>query len=388
MFLGAFNDNVFKNALLVFVMFSFTDIFGMNVAAVVSLAAGLFILPFMLFSGIAGQLADGRNKAQLTRTIKAIEVALCIGMVIGFYIKSVPVLLAVLFAMGAQSTFFGPIKYSILPEYLDNNELLQGNGLIAGGTFMAILLGTIYGGFCILLPNGLYWVGCMLIVCAVFGLISSYYMGDTSVTHQETRLSLYKSSTYVLSYVWRTPKLWWLCMGISWFWFLGATFLSQFPAYIKFINGPPEWVSVLMAVFSVGVAIGSTVCNKLLKGTVSPRFLSLSSLGISLSTVHLVFVTRVIESNAYWMLTDVFLIAVFGGIFSVPLYTLLQAESSRTHGAQNIAANNILNAVFMVGSAIYAMVMFGVGLSVTDVFIGIALVSVPVGILLQSRLTR
>lgn len=388
MFCGAFNDNVFKNALLVYVMFSFTEIFNMDVAIVVSLAAGLFILPFMLFSGLAGQLADSQDKARLTGRIKAIEIGLCAAMVIGFVTQSVGFLLLVLFLMGAQSTFFGPIKYSILPDYLNEDELLKANSYMAGGTFIAILLGTIYGGFCILLPNGLLWVGGILGAAACIGWGASRFMPSTTVSTKLLDLSLFKSSVLILKHVWQHPVLWKLCLGISWFWFLGATFLSQFPAFIKSINAAPEWVSVFMALFSIGIAMGAGVCNMLLKGAISPRLLSLSSIGLSAATLHLVFVTYILQSSLYWVMIDVLIIAMFGGMFSVPLYAMLQRESKPSHGAQNIAANNILNAIFMVGSAIYAAVLFATGLGVAHVFAGVAICSIPLGVMWQRQLEK
>lgn len=397
-FLGAFNDNVFKNALVILITYRLVATAGFNSQILITFAAGIFILPFFLFSAIAGQLADKYEKSRLISIIKLVEIILMVIAALGFYFQNVTLLMTVLFLLGTQAAFFGPLKYAILPEQLKENELIAGNGLVEAGTFIAILLGTILGGILILHVHGEYIISAIILVVAIAGWAASLFIPQTS-SHPITKINYHfiKETITLMQYAKKRWDIFLCILGISWFWLVGATFLAEFPVFVKDILYANEHVvTFFLAVFSIGLAIGSLLCNVLLKGKIHATYVPLAALGITLFTVDLYFAAKGISlipmkelmslsSFLYtfmgWHITcDLMLIAICGGIYTVPLYAILQSRSEKAHCAQVIASNNVLNALFMVLAAIFTMLMLKQGFSVSEVFLTIAVVNGAVAI--------
>jgi acyl-[acyl-carrier-protein]-phospholipid O-acyltransferase/long-chain-fatty-acid--[acyl-carrier-protein] ligase len=398
-FLGAFNDNVFKNALVILITYVVAEKAGLSPQIMVTAAAGIFILPFFLFSATAGQLADKYEKAFLIRIIKLVEILLMIGAAAGFYMGSVWFLMTILFLMGTQSTFFGPIKYGILPEKIDEDELIGGNGLIEAGTFISILIGTLVGGLLILTENGILLISGMVILVAILGWVSSFYIpkGEPASPELKVNYNFIKETWSIVSYAKQNREVFLSILGISWFWLVGATFLAQFPTYSKdIIGGNEELVTLFLSVFTIGVGIGSLLCNQLLKGEVEATFVPLGIIGVTVFTVDLFFASQytftsgggeLIGAAAFlshvssWrILGDMFMISVSSGVYIVPLYAIIQARSDPAHCSRTIASNNILNAFFMVISALGAMVMLTMSFDVNQVFLTIAILNAAVAI--------
>jgi acyl-[acyl-carrier-protein]-phospholipid O-acyltransferase/long-chain-fatty-acid--[acyl-carrier-protein] ligase len=398
-FLGAFNDNVFKNALVILITYVVAEKAGLNSQIMVTAAAGIFILPFFLFSATAGQLADKYEKTFLIRIIKFVEILLMIGATIGFYMGNVWFLMTILFLMGTQSTFFGPIKYGILPEKIEENELIGGNGLIEAGTFISILIGTLVGGLLILADNGILMISGMVILIAILGWVSSFYIpkGQPASPQLKVDYNFVRETWEIVSYAKRNREIFLSILGISWFWLVGATFLAQFPTYSKdIIGGNEQLVTLFLSVFTIGVGIGSLLCNQLLKGEVEATFVPLGIIGVTVFTVDLYFASQhmlpdaggeMIGAGAFlshissWrILGDMFMISVSSGIYIVPLYAIIQVRSEPAYRSRVIASNNILNALFMVISAIGTVVMLTVGFNVNQVFLTIAVVNAVVAV--------
>jgi len=410
-FLGAFNDNLFKNALVILVTYRITTASGQNAQILVTLAGGLFILPFFLFSATAGQLADKYDRAKIARITKITEIILMVFATIGFYAGSVPFLMLVLFCMGAQATFFGPIKYALLPQHLSEKELLPGNAYVEAGTNLAILLGTISGGLLVLHDKGIAEVSFFMMLCAVAGYISSRYIPEAPAPDPSLKVStnIARETLHIINFARADEKVYLCILGISWFWLLGIMFLSQFPTYAKdIVHGDETVVTLFLTVFSVGIGTGSLICNKLLRGLVHSTYVPLVALGISVFTVDLYYasgsavynqatgLTDIVSFLTYTaslrILADLFLIAVCGGIFIVPLYAIMQMRSPVEHRARIIAANNVMNAVFMVGSAVMTLIMFRLHFTIPEVFLSTAILNGFVAIyickLLPDRLLR
>src|SRR6266851_1223464 len=399
-FLGALNDNFFKNALVILVTYRLAEEAGLNGQILVTAAAGLFILPFFLFSATAGFLADKFEKRQLILAVKTAEIVFMAIAVAGFTSGHVALLLTVLFLMGVHSTFFGPIKYGILPAHLAPDELLAGNALIEAGTFLAILVGTILGGILILTPAGFAIVSAGLLAVAVAGLAAAFFIPPALPPSPELRIRLnFLADTWdMLGYAWRRRELLLAMLGISWFWLVGATFLNQFANLAKDIVGADENVFTLFLVaFVIGIALGSLLCNKLLAGTVSTRLVPLGALGISLFTIDLYYASAALapagallgiggflgQPTGWRIVGDLVLIAICGGVFIVPLYTFLQAHSEESHRSRIIAANNIWNALFMVAAAIATVLMLKGGFTVPHVFLTLAIVNGAVALAIR-----
>ncbi|MBF0382184.1 MAG: acyl-[ACP]--phospholipid O-acyltransferase [Magnetococcales bacterium] len=397
-FLGALNDNVFKNALVMLITYSIASQSGQNSQLLVTMAAGLFILPFFLFSAIAGQLADRMEKSLLIRRIKITEVGVMTLGAVGMLLADVWFLLFVLFLMGSQSAFFGPVKYAILPDHLSKDELIGGNALVEAGTFLAILLGTIAGGLTVLSHNGVELISFTVVALAIIGWIASRNIPIAPAA--DPGLVIEKN---ILVETWRIMKrttehrdIFLSILGISWFWLVGATYLAQFPTLTKeIIGGNEQVVTLFLAVFSVGIGIGSLLCNRLLGGEVSARYVPVAALGMALFAFDLVIATHhVVSINgglvgvgafldhaANWrILVDLLLIAISGGIYIVPLYSIMQSRSPEASRSRIIAGNNIMNALFMVASALITLALLGSGYSVTYVFLFMAVANVLVAI--------
>ncbi|CAK0773354.1 acyl-(acyl-carrier-protein)-phospholipid O-acyltransferase / long-chain-fatty-acid--(acyl-carrier-protein) ligase [uncultured Gammaproteobacteria bacterium] len=386
-FLGAANDNVFKNALVILILYRLGEGSGVAPQLLVTAAAGLFILPFFLFSATAGQLSDRYEKSGLIKRVKLAEVVAAILGIGALVSANVPLMLGVLFLFGVQATFFGPLKYAVLPELLERSELVGGNALIEGGTFIAILLGTVVSGVLILTENGTALVSGLMLVLAIAGYGASLALPKTHPGNPGVRLSpnILRETWTVLRLITCRRDLFLSVLGISWFWLMGATFLAQFPAFAKdVLVADQHVVTLLLTVFSVGIGVGSMLCGRLLKGEISARHVPFAALGMTLFSFDLFFASAsgnpvgaglagvaefLTRFNNWRVLADLLLIALCGGIYIVPLYTILQTHSDESSRARAIAANNIVNALFMVVSALISGIMLAYGFSVPQVFL-------------------
>jgi 1-acyl-sn-glycerol-3-phosphate acyltransferase len=383
-FLGALNDNVLKNAMVVLLTFQAANWTTIKPELLANLAAGIFILPFFLFSATAGQLADKYDKAALARLVKLLEIGIVLVAGAGFVLHSLAVLFVALFLLGLHSTLFGPVKYAILPQHLKSEELVGGNALIEAGTFVAILLGTLLGGLLAGSGDGTTWITVVGLAIAVGGYLASRAI-PVAVPPAPT-LSI---SANPLTETWRNinfarenQTVFLSIMGISWFWLFGALFLAQFPAYTKNVLGGSETaVTLLLATFTFGIGVGSLLCEKLSAKRIELGLVPLGSIGLTLFALDLTFASPAapapsplgaIDLLAYdqtWrVLLDLALLGIFGGFFIVPLYALVQQRSNPEHGARIIAANNIMNALFMVVGALAAAGMLAAGLTIPMLF--------------------
>jgi acyl-[acyl-carrier-protein]-phospholipid O-acyltransferase / long-chain-fatty-acid--[acyl-carrier-protein] ligase len=394
-FFGALNDNLFKNALAVLIIYRIAEASGLNGQVLVTVAAGLFILPFFLFSATAGQIADKYEKSALVTKLKAVEILVMGLAAAGFFWGNVPFLIGVLFLMGTQSAFFGPLKYSILPDHLNINELIGANALIEAGTFLAILAGTIAGGLLILQAEGTTIIAASVIIVAIGGWASSRFVPKTSLSSPDLRVNPnFLAETWsTLQYSRSNREVFLSILGISWFWLVGATFLAQFPAFAKDVLSADETVVTLfLTMFSIGIGLGALLCNKLLKGEISAKYVPLGAIGMTVFTADLFLATpAAIETTSLmsvgaflsaphnWRLViDLLGVSLAGGIYIVPLYALLQAKSEPSHRARIIAANNIMNALFVVGGAVAATAMLAAKVSVPQVFLTVAIANAGV----------
>jgi acyl-[acyl-carrier-protein]-phospholipid O-acyltransferase/long-chain-fatty-acid--[acyl-carrier-protein] ligase len=392
-FFGAFNDNVFKNALVILIAYRIVSSISLS-QILVTIAAGIFILPFFLFSATAGQLADKYEKSQLIVVIKFAEIILMLLATLSFYFQNVPMLFLVLFLLGVQATFFGPLKYSILPNLLNKNELLAGNGLIEAGTFVSILLGTIFGGVLVLLPFGEYLISMAICLIAIFGFLSSLSIPKTTIQNLNLVINynFFTETIRLIQYSKTRSDIFLSIMGISWFWFIGAVYLAEFPVFTKDILHADQYVVTLfIALFTIGIAIGSLLCNQLLKGTVSPKYVPLTLFGITIFTIDLYFASYQMNTilidhllnpiqflstfNGIHIAIDLLIISVCGGLYTVPLYALLQQKSDEAYRARVIASNNIINAIFMVLASIFTALILMMHFTVLDVFFIVGIVN-------------
>ena len=384
-FLGAFNDNLFKNALVVLLTFQAVRWTTLKPELLANLAAGIFILPFFLFSATAGQLADKFDKAWLARLVKVLEMAIMGVAAAGFFLTSLPVLMGALFLLGCHSTLFGPVKYAILPQHLREEELVGGNALIEAGTFVAILIGTLAGGLLAGSVAHPVWIAVGGFVVALAGYLTSRGIPAAPAPAPELKVNLNP-----LSETWRNiafarenRTVFLSILGISWFWLYGALFLAQFPAYGKFVLGGGESsVTLLLATFTVGIGVGSMLCERMSGKHVEIGLVPFGSIGLTLFGLDLYFASptglagaaphellALLAMPAVWrVLFDLLMLGMFGGFFIVPMYALVQLRSSPEHRARIIAANNILNALFMVVGALGAAALLGEGLSIPALF--------------------
>ena len=406
-FLGAFNDNFSKQALLLLLTYSAAAKLGSSVSLLNNLAAMLFILPFFLFSALAGQLADKYEKSRLTWYIKVLEVVIMVLATFGLIFEIYWLLFVALFLLGAQSTFFGPIKYAYLPQAMHQDELVGANALFQTGTSLSILMGMMVAGLFIQMDNHLYWVSAMALLIASLGLLASKFIPSMPAVQPNMKIdwNIWRTSMDTIKYLYSLPLLFFIIIGNSWFWFYGATFLTQTPEFSKVIlNGNESVVIFLLTLFSVGVAIGSLLCKTLTKNQVSFRLLPFGIAGLSLFAIDLYFslsglnidsntllgISELSSVNGSWrVFADLFLLGFSGGIYIVPLYAAMQAYSPVTHGARVIGANNIFNAIFMVTSAIFSIVILNLlQLSLPQLFLVTGLLNIMFGIFLYSKLKR
>src|SRR5438105_3716961 len=396
-FLSAFNDNALKNALVLMIAYRADAAGAWSAGLLIPLAGGLFILPFFLCSASAGALADMSDKARLVRLIKLIEIAVMIVAAAAVIAGSAMLLLGLLFVMGIQAAFFGPIKYAILPDLLTPEELLLGNALVEAGTFLAILFGTI-AGMLIAIGNGEVSVAALIVAVALAAWGVSLAIPPIRPAASPARFewNFAAATVRAIGRATERPAPFPAVLGISWCWLAGALYLSQLPTYVRFVLGSEEAVVTLfLAVFSVGVGAGSMLCNRLLRGRISARTVPWGMLGLALFSIDLWLASPAPSGSAglglvaefvavlgnWRILADLFGIALSGGVFIVPLYALLQTASDERRRARTIGANNVINAAAMVLSAILTMALVAAGISVPGLFLISGIASLPVAAL-------
>lgn len=386
-FLGAGNDNLFKFAFTVLVTYGTGKAGGLEPALVVQLIAALFILPFLLFSATSGQLADKFDKARVIRVVKSLEIGIMGLALYGFTQGDVAALLACTFLLGLHSTLFGPVKYAYLPQHLGERELTGGNGMVEMGTFVAILLGNVAGGLLIGLPGiGPAAVAWSCLGIAVLGRVAAQFVPSAPATDPGLAINWnpFSETWRNLSLAHGNLVVFRSLLGISWMWFFGAVFLTQFPAFAKQVLGGNEQVaSLLLVVFSVGIATGSLLCETLSRRHVEIGLVPLGAIGMSVFAVDLYFASRSLAHPeaaltltqfaslaANWrVMADLLLLALFAGLYSVPMYALIQLRAVPSHRSRIIAANNILNALFMITSAGMAALLLKAGATVPQLFL-------------------
>lgn len=386
-FLGAFNDNVMKSAIVILITFHGAELSSLHPGLLVNACAGLFILPFLLFSASAGQIADKYEKAGLIRLVKLLEIAIAAIATVGIWHMSLEAMLLALFLMGSHSALFGPLKYAILPQHLATSELVGGNALIESSTFIAILIGTLCGG--LLISAGAPAIaGLACCAVALLGYLSSRFIPTAEAPAPQLRLN-----PNPLLETWRSlgearreTALFAVMSAISWFWFYGAMFLSQIPAYTRDLGGGETLATLFLATFSLGIGIGSLLCERLARGRIEPALVPIGMLGLSLFAFDLYVASQGLatisdlasltrSANGWRVLFDLVMIGASGGLYCVPLYALLQTRARITHRSRSIAATNIQNALFMVMAAVLAMLLLGQGLTAADLFLATALLN-------------
>jgi 1-acyl-sn-glycerol-3-phosphate acyltransferase len=397
-FLGALNDNLFKNALIVLITFRGVEMFGLNAASLVAVASGIFILPFFLFSPLAGQIADRFEKSKVIRTAKFFEILIMLVASLGFFFQNYYLLLLVLFFMGTQSTFFGPVKYSLIPNLVHEDELTEGNAFIELGTFLAILIGTITGGVIAAQSGVDHVIGICIIFVALFGYFTSRNipaseLGDPQLIIKKNPfpefISLFKLAR-------KNKVIFNSILGISWFWFFGAGVLSVLPIYVKeYLGANEDVVTLFLAMFTLGIGLGSVLSEYFSFKRVELGIVPIGSIGMTIFLLDLFFVTIPWSPGAaeaislsyftqffqsWRLIIDFFLMSVFGGIFIVPLYTILQERSEAKTRSRVIAANNILNAVFMVLASILVLIFYNLNFNTAQVFATLALLNFVVAV--------
>jgi hypothetical protein len=395
--LGAFNDNVYKNALISIITFQIVTTSSQQSGVLINLAAVLFILPFFLFSALAGQLAEKYKKSGLIRKVKLLEVAIMLSAAAAFYFNSLVALFVLLFFMGLQSTLFGPIKFAILPQHLKESELIGGNALIESGTFLAILIGMIVGNSVIALPEyGSVIISITVVLLAVSGYLASRYIPETPATAPDLKLNwnVFSETLNNFRFMRQNRAVFLSVLGISWFWFFGATILAQLPNYTKHTLGGTESVLTLMlAAFSIGIGLGSLLCEKMSGQKIEIGLVPLGAIGMTFFSIDLYFannttdaqpllsLVQFIEQPGSWhVILDAALIGVFSGFFIVPLQAMIQQRCERSHLSRVIAGTNILNALFMVLSGVMAIALISLGLSIPEIILVTGVLNVLVSL--------
>ena len=379
-FFGALNDNVYKQALLLVITYGWINQQATDVSTLNNLAALLFILPYFIFSATAGQIADKFERSQLIRGIKVLEIVIMLIGSAGFLLGNLWLLLLALFMMGTHSTFFGPIKYAILPEILKPNELMSGNALFQSGTSIAILIGMILGGAVISVSQGnLIWISLTVVIIAVLGYLSSRFILKQQVSSPDLKIdwNFFRTSYQTLKYAKSLPLIFMILLGNSWYWFYGATYLTQIPQLTQQnLHASENVVSLLLTFFSVGIGVGSLLCRRIGGSEVNIKMVPIGAIGLTLFAFYLALSLAFVPERTgammnvadmfnhgaiyYHVMLAVTLLGISGGFYIVPLYAMMQAYSPRSHRARVVAANNILNAVFMVSSAIFSIIILSV----------------------------
>ncbi|MBP8298301.1 MAG: MFS transporter [Burkholderiales bacterium] len=400
-FCGAGNDNVFKVAFTSLITYQASRFSGLDAGTAAFVISAVFILPFVLFSATSGQLADKYDKAAMMRLVKNLEIAIMALGAIGFLGYNAAVLLGATFLMGLHSTLFGPVKYAYLPQHLQPEELTGGNGMVEMGTFVAILLGTIVGGQLASIPEaGPAWVAGAALGIALLGRAAAAFIPSAPPSDPGLAINWNPvTETWKNLKIAKTNRTVFLSLlGISWLWFFGATFLTSFFNFAKdVLGGDTQVVTMLLAVFSLGVGVGSLLCERLSGHKVEIGLVPFGSIGMTVFAADLYFASRGLQpagvaglgvffdEPAHWrVLADLFLLSMFAGFYSVPLYALIQSRCEPTHRARIIAANNILNAFFMIASALLGVALLGAGSTIPQLFLVTALLNAVVAIYIYS----
>jgi len=398
-FAGAFNDNIFKNTLILILAFQSGGDSNSNPALIINLAAGLFILPFFLFSALAGQLADKYEKSGLIRIVKLAEIVIMVIAAFAFFYDLRSLLLLILFLMGTHSTFFGPVKYSIMPQHLDDSEIIGGNALVEMGTFVSILLGTMAGGY--LAQHDRVWASVAVVTTAVAGWLVCRHIPYAKPASPTLKINwnLVTETFRTLAYATRERTVFLSILGISWFWFLGASYLTQLPNYtIQVLHGKESVATLLSAMFSIGIGCGSLLCEWLSGKKVEYGLVPIGSAGLCIFGLDLAFAYNVPSTGVLLgvadflktpgsvrVLIDLVFLGIFGGLYIVPLFALIQLRSEASHRSRTIAANNILNALFMVAASAMGAILLGFsGLSIPMFFVILVAMNLAVAIFIYS----
>ena len=386
-FLGAFNDNVFKNALVILITFYSVEVLGLSPQMLVPLAGGIFIFPFFIFSGTAGQISDKYSRVKLVKIIKFCEIIIMVLAAVGFYLDSFEFLLAVLFLMGGQSAFFGPVKYGIIPSLVEKDKLVSANAIVSGGTFVAILLGTILGGSLGHDKSSYQYISIVIIVIAILGFISALFIKEVESeglkdSNEKVDLTFIKSTFLILKQSLENKELFRYILGVSWFWFLGASVLSLIPLMVKNIFLlDSTMATTFLALFTIGMGLGSFFINKVSKEGAQIGLAPICSLAITFILV-LCFISLTFKIVSLAMLSIVTL-SLFGGGFIVTYFSILQERTPAKILSRIIAGNNIWNACFMVAAAIFVMLSVKT-FSIESTVLILALMSLIVSFLLYS----
>lgn len=390
-FLGAFNDNLMKAFIVVMVAYSVWDVGGVDPAILVSLAAALFILPFVLFCAVAGEITDKYDKAKVIRMTKIGELAIVFLAVITIYTQSTILGFIILFALGTQSAFFSPGKFSILPQHLKKDELIGANGLLSTGTYLAILGGSILGTVLALKPFASELISFFLILCALSGYIASRYILSAPPDNPDKQLNYnpLNAMVSILSYAYKRPEgVFIAILGVSWFYFVAAGIHAQFPNFSKQTLGVnTDVLSFFMIIFSLGIAFGGLLNNVILKGVISARFVPYAAFAITVFAFDLYWnagnfkMSNGLHSDellgfaaffqnpyARRVLADLFLLSFAGGLYVVPLRAIIQSRTPKDHTARVVAANSLTDALFMLSSSILATILLSMGFEVRDLF--------------------
>jgi len=389
-FSGAANDNLFKFAFTVMVTYQL-QVAWLPPAMAGLVIGALFILPFLLFSATSGQLTDKFDKTVMIRLVKNLEIGIMLVAALGFWTENILILLACTFLMGVHSTLFGPVKFALLPQVLNERELTGGNGMVEMGTFVAILLGNVAGGLIVAIPEvGRHYVAIACVLLAVVGRGVAQLIPPVPATDPGLKINYNPVTETVrnLKLAHGNIVVFRSLLGISWMWFFGAVFLSQFPSFAKeVLHGNEQVASLLLVVFSIGIGAGSLLCEVLSRRHVEIGLVPLGAIGMSVFAIDLYFASRglppasgltlsqFMAAPAHWrVMADLALLSLFAGLYSVPMYALIQLRSQPTHRARIIAANNILNALFMIASSVIAGALLGAGFSIPQIFllVGIA----------------
>ena len=379
-FFGALNDNVFKQSLLLVITYGLIQQQSASISTLNNLAALLFILPYFIFSATAGQIADKYERSFLVRNIKILEIVIMLIASVGFLLGNLGLLLFALFLMGTHSTFFGPIKYAIFPDILKPNELMSGNALFQSGTSIAILIGMILGGAVISSSQGnLIWISLTIITIAIIGYGCSRFVLKQTSTNLDLVIdwNFFRTSFQTIQYAKSLPLIFLILMGNSWYWFYGATYLTQIPQLTQQnLHANENVVSLLLTLFSVGIGVGSLLCRKIGGTEVNIKMVPLGAIGLTMFALYLaaslafipvrsgdfIGITEMFSLGLayYHVMLAVTLLGISGGFYIVPLYAMMQAYAPKSHRARVVAANNIFNAIFMVCSAVFSIIILSI----------------------------
>jgi len=392
--LGAFNDNLLRSGLVVLIAYSGSH--GIALPArpeiLVTICSALLVIPLMLFSSTAGALADKYEKSLLVRFCKIAEVSIMCGAYYGFAHHDILLLMSLLFVSGTHTSFYSPIKFSILPDHLHNKELLAGNGFMAGGSYLAVLCGLIAGGLLVESTGNI--IGTVALAVAFSGWLASLFILPSPIAHPHTKISLniWKGSKDIIAYACRDKTIMLSIFGLSWFLLVGSVFMSQFANYAQAVVRADNEVYILfLTVFSVGIAIGSLVCDTLLKGEISLKLTPVAVFGVSFFTYLMVAVTPQPISEElqtihvfltlpqHWIvLGSMTMVAVCGGIYMVPLYATLQSHTPAEYRSRVMAASNLSDSVFMTVIALLSALLLSFGFRITDLFLFVATLNLPI----------